>query len=187
MSYYNYTHTEHQEAPVSKDVVIWNFLDFPHAPIVHKRSYKYCKILAKYGPVTFVEFGANNGLTRFLPITIKHLMWHQFIPPDTILHLSKSSFGTYLKVVAKVTEFKRDDQVYTKITHTFNMHIPFFLLPFKSIITRYLKRWSKILWEEDLAMCLRRQKVLDAGFKDSPLETMPYGKEGVLVNETTHY
>ena len=178
-NYYNFHHTIFQEAPVCKKVVIWNFLDFGHVNFVHKRSYKYVKVLAKYGNATFAEFGVNHGLNRFFPFTLRHVMWHQFVPPDTVMHISRTPFGTYSKVIVKIREFKRDNKVFTRIEHSFYLHLPFFLLPFKKLVKWYMEHWSALLWEEDLAMCLRRQHALDKGFKDAPLETLPFVSEGL--------
>ena len=107
-------------------------------------------------------------------------MWHQFNPPNQVVHISRSPFGSYTKTIITAHEFTIDTKKHTKIEHVFSMHLPFFLLPFKSLISKYIDYWSSLLWEEDLAMCLRRQKAFDRGFKDKALDTLPRSKEGIL-------
>ena len=50
------------------------------------------------------------------------------------------------------------------------MRLPIFLLPFKRFIDWYVEKWSAVLWDEDASMLFRRQKVLEAGFRDHPAD-----------------
>ena len=179
--YYNFSYTIVQEADIPRSIILWNMLDFGHVNFVHKSSYKYCKVLAKQGNVTLLEYGANQFLNKLFPFTVKHTMWHQFNAPGTITHLSKNHLtGAYTKVRMEISEFVKDGKKHSRIEHTFWFHLPFFIKPFKGIITKYLERWSEQLWQEDLEMCRRRQEALEGGFKDNPMDTLPRAKEGLL-------
>ena len=67
------------------------------------------------------------------------------------------------------------------MTHHYFTHLPFFLLPFKRLFTWYLNTWSDRLWMEDSGMLLRRAQVLEAGFKDHPVDVTPRAAEGFLA------
>lgn len=180
MVYYNFVHTIFNEAPVTKEVILWNLLDFGHVNFVHKTSYKYCKLIARSGNVSLVEFGANQLLTNKIPLVVKHLMWHQFVPPNRVVHVSKSGFSHYSKVVMEVEQLERDGKPLSILKHSFYFRLPWFALPFKWVLIKYLERWNAILWAEDYEMCVRRQEVLDSGFKDSPMDVLPRGEEGLF-------
>ena len=180
--YYNYFHKIVHIAPVPQNVMIWNIIDFGHVNFVHKKTYKYVKVLAKHGNVTFLEYGVNQFLNRRIPIVIKHYMWHQYEPPGTVTHLSKSQFGTTMKVVIKATEFTKDNKKYTEVEHSYSLRLPFFLKPFKKLVTHYIEKWGEILWQEDLNMCLRRHDAVEKGFKDNPMDTLPKAPEGLLAH-----
>jgi len=166
---YEFVHTLIREVPASAKVVFWNFLDFVHPKYVHKRTFHHCKVLAHSGDVHLMEYGVYH-FGRHLPFVKKYVMWHHFTPPDTLRHISAGPFGGYNRVHIKVTENNQGEGANlsrnTKIEHTFNVQLPILFKPFEKLIEKYMDHWSNVLWEEDLSIILRRQKVLDLGFKD---------------------
>jgi hypothetical protein len=105
-------------------------------------------------------------------------MWHEYVPPNIVRHLSRSAWGAYTKTEMIMDEFEKDGQLQTRMVHHYHSRLPFFLRPFKRLFSWYLDAWSKILWAEDAGILVRRQKVLQAGFKDHPVDVTPRASEG---------
>lgn len=177
---YNFYHLIIQEAPVQRSIVLWNLIDFAHVNWMHRSVYHHCKILAVSNLIHLVEFGVNQFFFLKLPIYFKYLMWHEVKPPGTVQHLSISPWGGYTKVEVHLEEFERDGVKHTRLSHHFFCQIPFFLLPFKTLLQKYIEKWSAILWKEDMSMLLRRKQVLDTGFKDHPADLEMKSNEGLI-------
>ena len=172
---YNFRHTVVQRAPVPPEIVIWNMIDFAHVNWVHRKTYNHCKILAQRGNVHLLEYGVKQFFFLRLPISFKYLMWHEYVRPNIVRHISRSPWGSYSRVEVVVNEISVGNEIHSEIHHTFYMNAPRFL---HRVILAYVGKWSEILWEEDGAMLLRRQKVLQAGFDDHPVDTNVRGVEG---------
>lgn len=181
LSKHNFQHTVVLTAPVKRSVVLWNLLDYSHVNWVHRKVYRYCKILAESGNTCLLEYGVNQLF--FLPwkMSFPTIMYREFIPPDRVRHLSRSPWGAYTKVEVKLEEFTEKDRVFTKMINIYSSSIPRFLLPFKKFMTSYIDNWVRNLWSEDLPMLLRRQQVLDLGFRDHPADVAPKSPEGLAV------
>jgi len=163
--YYDLVHTDIEQIDVSRDVVLWNFLDFDHVNHFHTRSYHHCKVLGAAGNARFLEYGVKQFMG--LPLVKKYVMWHNYIPPDTIQHISPGPFGGYNRVHIKFIETKdAQGRPHTRIEHSYRLPLPIFMKPFEWFFRWYMKKWNQILWEEDGSMLRRRQKVVDLGFKD---------------------
>ncbi len=175
---YNIQHTVYQEAPARASIVLWNLIDFAHVNWVHRKLYKYCKVLSESGHVTLLEYGVRYFFFLRLPISFPVMMWHEYTPPYHVRHLSRSPWGGYTRVDVRLEEFEKDNKIHTRIIHAFYANIPNFLLPFKSLFQRYIELWSARVWGEDYALILRRQKVLDCGFRDHPLDVTVRSVEG---------
>jgi len=167
-----------QEAPARASIVLWNLIDFAHVNWVHRKLYKYCKVLTESGHVTLLEYGVRFFFFLRVPLSFPVLMWHEYTPPYRVQHLSRSPWGGYTRVDVQLEEFQKDGKTHTRLTHAFYSSVPNFLLPFKSLFHRYLETWSARVWDEDYAMILRRQKALDCGFKDHPLDVTVRSVEG---------
>ncbi len=178
---YNFKHTLIQETPVPASIVIWNLLDFGHVNFIHRKCYHHCKVLARFGKSHLLEYGVNQFFFMNLPISLRHLMWHEFVPPSTVRHISRSPWGSYTKAEVELEEFISGGKKHTRLYHSFFMHLSPALSFLRKPIQWYLEKWSEILWAEDMPMCLRRQRVLEAGFRDYPLEAEFKGAEGFLV------
>jgi hypothetical protein len=176
--HYNFHHTYVNTVAVPRNIALWNILDFSHVNWVHRRNYRYCKVLAESNRTTFLEYGVRMFFFLRLPFSSPVLMWHEYVPSNTVRHISRSPWGSYTRTEMILEEFQQDGQTLTRIVHHYHSHLPFFLLPFKSLFAWYLDAWSKILWAEDSAMLLRRQRVLQTGFKDHPADVVPRAAEG---------
>jgi hypothetical protein len=175
--HYNFKHTIVNVAPVPRPIVLWNVLDFSHVNWVHKRNYKYCKVLAESNLTTMLEYGVRTLFFLKLPFSSPVLMWHQYVPPGVVRHLSRSPWGTYTQVEMVLEESQTPQGAETKVTHHYATHLPFFLLPFKKLFIWYLEAWSERLWAEDCGMLVRRHRVLRTGFKDHPADVVPWAAE----------
>jgi hypothetical protein len=178
--HYNFHHTIVNVAPVPRPIMIWNLMDFSHVNWVHRRNYKYCKVLAESSSTTLLEYGVRVLFFLGLPFSTPLMMWHQYTPPNIVRHLSRSAWGSYTKVEMILDEIEQDGKPATRLTHRYATHLPFFLLPFKKLFTRYIEAWSERLWKEDEGMLLRRAQVLKSGFKDHPIDVVPRAAEGFL-------
>jgi hypothetical protein len=176
--HYNFYHVISTVAPVPRNIVLWNVLDFSHVNWVHRRNYKYCKVLAESNRTHLLEYGVRMFFFLRLPFSVPTLMWHEYVPPRLVRHLSRSAWGSYTRVEMEFDEFEQDGRTHTRLTHRYATHLPVFLLPFKKLMTWYLDAWSERLWAEDCAMLERRHRVLQAGFKDHPVDVTPRAAEG---------
>lgn len=178
-TYYNFHHVVVNVAPVSRPIVLWNLLDFSHVNWVHRRNYDYCKVLAESPRVTLLEYGVRIffflGLKKSSPV----LMWHEFVPPGLVRHLSRGLFG-YTRVEMVCEAIQVDGKEHCRLSHHYATRLPKILLPFKRIFNWYLNAWSDRLWAEDSAMLARRQHVLEMGFKDHPVDVTPRATEGLF-------
>lgn len=179
---YNFKHTIVQEAPACSAVVLWNLTDFGHVHWMHRKTYHHCKILARKGRLNLVEFGVNQFFFLKLPIYFNYLMWHEVVSADFVRHVSRNPWGGYTKGEVRLEEFLKDGKKHTRLHHSFYMSLPKWMMPLKFLLEKYMEMWSGILWKEDYSMLVRRQLVLDMGFKDyaGAVETEVNSQEGIF-------
>ena len=158
--HYNFHHTLVTSTPVPRAIVLWNTLDFSHVNWVHRRNYKYCKVLAESSRTHLLEYGVRLFFFLGLPFSSPVLMWHEFVPPNIVRHLSRSAWGSYTKTEMVFDEVEEGGQKLTRVTHHYSTHLPAVLLPFKKLFVWYLDAWSDRLWKEDASIFTRRQRVL---------------------------
>lgn len=175
---YNFEHTVIAEAPVRASIVLWNLIDFAHVNWVHRRTYKYCKVLAETGRVSLLEYGVKHFFFLGLPLSFPVMMWHEYTPPHRVQHLSRSPWGSYTRVEIRLEEFEKDNKIHTRVIHSYSTNLPWFLSSLKGLFRRYIELWAARLWEEDYGMMARRQKVLASGFRDHPLDVNVKAVEG---------
>jgi hypothetical protein len=181
-AYYNFHHSYENTIAAARPLVLWNILDFSHVNWVHRRNYSYCKVLAETQRTHFLEYGVRGFFFLGLPFSSPVLMWHEFVPPNVVRHLSRSPWGGYTKTEMILDESEVDGQLQTRMTHNYSTRLPAFLLPVKGLFALYLNAWSRVLWDEDAAMILRRQQVLRNGFRDHQANVEPFGAEGFLAS-----
>ena len=181
-AYYNFHHSYVNTISAPRPLVLWNILDFSHVNWVHRKTYRYCKVLAESKRTTSLEYGVRVFFFLRLPLSSPVLMWHEFVPPNVVRHLSRSPLGSYTRTEMILEESEVDGQVQTRMTHNYSTRLPVFLLPVKGFFAWYLNAWSGILWNEDAAMILRRQRVLRNGFRDHRADVVPLAAEGFLAS-----
>lgn len=143
-------------------VVIENYCDFDHVNHVHKRCYKYCKVISKKKNFTSLEYGVYH--IPPLPFVRHYQMEHRFIPPNRIVHYSKRK-GDEESVNVQIL-FKEEGTSITTIKQVHHFKLPIVLKPFEKIIKYLVQRWSNILWEEDLDVMQDRHEYIQMGGKD---------------------
>lgn len=154
-------HEKKREINLPMEIVIENFCDLDHVNYVHKRCYKYCNIVRKKENIMFLDVGVYP--IPPLPIAQHYTMFHEFIPPNKIIHYSKKKNSN--KYVKSQVIFEEKSGV-TTFTHKHQLEVPFYLYPFKKMIIKLVDRWSDILWEEDSEIMKIRYAQLKNGFKD---------------------
>lgn len=186
---YDFHYQRRESYAASMDVVIWNFLDFEHVNHFHRTSFAHCKVLARSGNVNYLEYG-HRRLGK-LPFWIKRVnMYHEFIPPNRIRHISIGPFGGYVRVNVSLRESTKvidgKESPWTDIDHRYRITLPFFMKPLEWYIKRYMNKWAEQLILEDGAMITRRQKVLSLGFKDYLTVAKAEDSKAVLDQESIH-
>ena len=160
-------HTVEREIDIPSWIVIENHLDLDHIPHVHKRCYKYASIITRYQRkdgyhVMLLELGAKPFTP--LPLVINYTMFHQFIPPNKIIHYSKPK-NSKRWTKCEITFYKKGDGKTVEI-HNHILNLPIIFFPFKKWIIKIIRRWSDILWEEDSQIMRDRHEAVSKGFKD---------------------
>ncbi len=154
-------HEKKREIEIPMSIVIENFCDLDHVNFVHKRCYKYCNIVRKRKNIMYLDVGVLP--VPPLPFTQHYTMFHEFIPPNKIVHFSKKKNSNY-HIKSQVNFEEKNGK--TLVHHKHELIIPFFLIPFKNILLKLVDRWSDILWEEDSEIMKIRYNRLQKGFKD---------------------
>ncbi len=155
----------------SPRLVIENFLDLDHLFYVHEGSFDYHRV---------IETGRLAGLvdmrTRVLGIPVVHREWVQLLPPDRMLFRSSLLGGmAELHVDSRVLEQEGGTLLRTDYSFT----PPWFLRPFRGLLLPVMQRIKERIWEQDVSVLVRRQKLRERGFRDGapirmyfPLETV---------------
>jgi hypothetical protein len=148
-----------QQAPVSVDVAQWNYLDAEHLQVVHS-GYADVQILFEDGHNSLTKTRVKVPLIPFLRLDT--VMFVSFLDSSTQVTYGRQ-FGVWSRTTIRCTEVSSSE---TRIEMTYE----FELNGWKTLLAPYLRRgvpkWNKKVWMEDLPLKIRRQWVLDNGFKD---------------------
>ena len=162
-------HKIKREIAVPLNIVIENFLDLDHVNFIHKRCYKYCNVISRIPKPLNSDIYANMFLEvgaypiPGIPISFNYLMYHEYIPPNKIIHFSQQKNSkTYVR--SQIDFWEKNGKTYFEHTHVLNVSILYY--PFKNLIIKCINRWSDILWEEDSELMLERHDQVKKGFRD---------------------
>lgn len=158
---YLITHKCERILNIKREIVIENYLDFDHVNFIHKKCYKYCKVIKRLKNITFLKYGVYH--IPPIPFVSHYEMKHEFHKPDKILHYSKKP-GNNEIVMGEV--YFEDLGNKTKITQFHKFKLPIIFKPLEKLIIFLVNRWSKILWEEDKNMMEHREEFIFSGNKD---------------------
>jgi len=144
----------------SKDVAFWNYWDHEHLDVVHK-GYKKSDIMYDSKNFLFRIDDIRLPVLSFLTTNKTPIFMVQH--DQNTLHTYAAPFGVISLTTIKIKEI-------TKKSCSINMTYKFCLDGWKKILGPFLKimipKWNKRVWNEDLPVKLRRQKVVDLNFKD---------------------
>jgi hypothetical protein len=147
-----------QLVPCSAEVLKWNYWDGEHLVPVHK-GYKSAKVLYQ---------GTNFSLCLFLtrlPVLMLAI-------PTLAFVVQHSRYRQLTYALQLVFLSKTEIAIQPINSHTCNVSVNYkFALPFpfsllKGLLETMLPRWFVTVYNEDMPLRIRRQRVLDAGFKD---------------------
>lgn len=149
-----------REIKAAPAVIIWNYWDHEHLYVVHKN---YTSAFVLYED----EKIAINILTYKLPVFsfLRSNSLNVMVVKDkeTIKAYNIGLFSIPACTTIHVKEIRADHCVIT-------MTYKFVLSGWRKVLTPFLPRlaakWNKQVWEEDLPLKIRRQKVMKLGFKD---------------------
>ena len=163
---FNFHFEDTRTIHVPKKFVMENIVDFDHVNYVHKRCYAYCRVIARARGVTLVEYGVRH-IPGF-PLVTHYTMHHEYHPPDTVIHYARAGGkGPWTKSMMHVSDIETEAGPATLYRHTYDRMLPIWMKPFQPLMTRLIKWWTGILWEEDRSVVERRYKMSKAGFQDS--------------------
>lgn len=148
-----------KEIKCSKKVAFWNYWDHEHLDIVHD-GYQKSDVL----------YDKKNFLFRIDQIKIPLVPFLKFMTPifmvqdnDDDLLVYAIQMGVLSKTTITITS-KSEKSCQIK------MNYKFYLNGWRKILRPFLKKlipkWNERVWQEDINLKLRRQKVKDMGFKD---------------------
>lgn len=151
----------HRELDVSRSVAFWNYWDHEHLDVVHD-GYRKSDILYEKNNV-MLRIDDVNIPIPFIPfITLRTLIF-MVQEDENTLYTYAVQMGIVSKTTIKIEEIKKD------YCH-FTMNYKFELNGWRAILRPLLKKlipiWNERVWDEDLPLKIRRQKVLRNNFKD---------------------
>ena len=144
---------------VSKDAIKWNYWDHDHLDEVHG-GYQESNVL----------FEKNNIVFRVDTLKIPYVPFFKPITPifmvqknEDVMHTFAIQYGVLSKTTIITKELNKNKSEVT-------MNYKFYLNGWRKLLRPLLKRlipiWNEKVWIEDLELKLRRQFVLNLGFKD---------------------
>jgi len=148
-----------REAECAAAVGVWNYWDMEHPPFVHSGFDRY-DVLYESKDMFLVLVKVRLPVLRFLTCTSMHCAIRD---QENVFIAYSKFFGAPSQTTYTITEPRRDLSRY-------HMHYRIELEGWRVLLHPILRllipRHNKRVWEEDLALKLRRQKVMRLNFKD---------------------
>ena len=149
-----------REIDAARAVVLWNYWDHEHLYVVHK-NYTSAKVVYEDEKIAVYLLTFKLPVFSFLKSKSLNVMIQK--DRNTIKVYNVGLFGLPSATTIVVEELGKDR---SKIT----MNYKFVLTGWKNILAPFLPgmiiKWNQQVWEEDLPLKIRRQKVLRNGFVD---------------------
>ena len=143
----------------SAEVAWWNYWDHEHLDVVHK-AYKKSDIL----------YDDKNFMFRVDEIKIPIIPFLKFKSPLFLVQHDKNTlfgfaiqFGILSKTTIKILSIERSK---CSISMNYKFYLNGWRIILKPILKKLIPVWNETVWNEDLPIKLRRQKVIDMNFKD---------------------
>lgn len=140
------------------EVVKWNSWDGEHLRTVHGAYAAPLFLMRRPGDGLFVD----RFKIPFLPLRVKTLVFTTQWDNDNQISFTLTPFFV-AKNTINVTEIE-NKRTRVRVTYEFSGNfLQCLLFPVLKIM---IKKWNKVVWEEDLPLKLRRQKALEYGVVD---------------------
>jgi hypothetical protein len=148
-----------KEIECSAEVAKWNYWDHEHLDVIHEG---YEKVDILYENNNF-SFGISTLKIPVIPfLTAKSPLFLVQHDENTQFTFA-SQFGVLSKTTIKVNPQTRSS---CKIVMNYKFYLNGWRIILKPILSRLIPIWNEKVWQEDLPVKLRRQKIIDMGFKD---------------------
>ena len=142
----------------SKEVAFWNYWDHEHLDVVHS-GYTKSDIL----------YDKNNFMFRTDKVKIPFTFFKLLTPIFMVQH-DENTLYTYAVQLGIISKTTITINSITETSCRVIMNYKFYLNGWRKILKPFLKimiaKWNEKVWQEDLPIKLRRQKVKDMNFKD---------------------
>lgn len=149
-----------RDVDAGRAAVLWNYWDHEHLVVVHG-NYTDAKIIYEDERMAALLLSYRLPLFRFVVSHSLNIMVQR--SADVIKAINIGLFGVPILTTIRVTEDRRDHSV-------IHIRYRFFLLGWRVMlapfIERMVPRWNERVWQEDLPLKVRRQRVLRLGFQD---------------------
>lgn len=146
--------------PVSSSVAEWNFWDFEHGEFVHQGHVGHW-VLYEDSTTAVIISTTRVPIFSFIKYSSLHVMVR------VSESLSRAWNRGWLGVIAssdyQFVKLGRDE---TRVTVTYRFYLQGWRILLSPLLHCQIGRWNEKIWEEDLPLKLRRQRVMRLGFKD---------------------
>jgi len=162
--------TEWIKVPCSADVLLWNYWDGEHLEPIHG-GYASAKLLYMGANFSLFTFRAKPPFLPFsiptISLTVQHKQYLQFTYALQLFLLSKTEI-----------RIKPETEYSCLVRVTYSWIIPAYIPFIRSFLRRAVSKWFANVYQEDLPLRVRRQRVINAGFSD--YEGMPVHNHGQI-------
>jgi hypothetical protein len=147
-----------QVANISRAVALWNYWDHEHLDTVHE-GYKKSDIM----------YENTNFMFRVDKVSVPVPFIRLTTPIFQVQHDAETmytfavQFGVTSKTTIKIEEIKPNK---CKFIMRYQFDLSGWRIILKPILKKLIPIWNQRVWNEDLPVKLRRQKVLEYNFKD---------------------
>ncbi len=148
-----------KEVNCSKEVAFWNYWDHEHLDVIHD-GYKKSDVL----------YDKENFMFRVDKIKLPLIPLLKVTTPIFMVQDNEDELVVYaiqLGVLSKttITIFAKTPKK-CQIKMNYKFHLDGWKKILWPLLKRLIPRWNEKVWQEDLSVKLRRQKMLDMNFKD---------------------
>jgi hypothetical protein len=143
----------------SKDVAWWNYWDHEHLDVVHN-GYQRSDIM--YDKNNFL-FRVDKIKVPFIPIINFNTSIFMVQHDDDTLFTYATQFGVNSKTTITIHSISENS---CEIKMNYKFYLEGWRVILKPLLKKLIPKWNETVWLEDYNIKLRRQKVLDMGFKD---------------------
>ena len=149
----------YKEVDCSKEVALWNYWDHEHLDIVHE-GYQESNVL----------YDKKNFLFRVDNIKVPMIPFLKFITPIFMVQDNDEDLIVYavqMGVLSKTTiSINSLSNKKCKIKMDYKFYLNGWRKMLRPLLKRLIPKWNEKVWQEDLSVKLRRQKVLEMNFRD---------------------